>query len=451
MDISDDDQDEKTRSLSPPEILALSPDDDDDDDDDSVSFLDTNAGKDPYTDHDRCIHIEVDIMEEDSQDIGPWLFIVTAAAVHGDDSIASVTAYLIKREEIQARDDEKTSFRKALRDEKNMMDVMCHSPKIFNSSGHATPEFLMSLSLYFQDEDMQRYLDTQDVAEQPLNRAWILLIRDIEVEPQYRRLGIGGNMVREMIQAVLAKSDEADRPLLVAVQPKSFDEFPYEEMIQMNNIVYKRRIIEVFWESIGFKRYPRVDSGFLGPWQFWGTPLALPPKKRLSIPDDLAMRNTRTATPPPRSPFPRRVYADRKVNDETRSRSPAAHARVQRHVRNDDAASRNDDAASGRWLDDPTDPAVSPASARLIINLMKMMDVRGKPYRIRPFKRLVQQVPLSPEPDQQPKNPFKAPAGRPVAPVPTLKRESALESKSALQSMQAQLEPNEPSPRFLVR
>lgn len=358
---SPENTDRKNGSLSPPENLALSSDDNG-----SVTSLDTNS-------NDR-----LQITVHPTQNPGSWLINVDVTASDADAvKVASITAYVIKREEVPANGYLAQRFRRALEGENKYLEVMLDFPEIFNADGTAKNQYIATLRKFFTPEDRQKFYQSLSVVDQPLNRAWILLIRDIEVNERYRRLGIGGNMVRKLIQVGLEMCKRRGRPLLVAVQPKSHNELPDTEMYSISKLSKKRRVNEVFWERIGFSRLAREDVGFLGPWHFWGTPRGLPSKKRIVIPADDENRETRLSTPPARDPPRRRIkVAVEPVHPDARG----------------DNGQRDEDGIS--WFDDPADPSLSSATRAFVAAEVARYEAEGEPYRLRPMKRA--------------KNPFKA-------------------------------------------
>lgn len=385
---------------SDPEELAIS---------DSDSSINRSSVE---TDPDNGLEITCDLLEKFNQGIGPWLFeVLTCAFRHGEEQVASVHGYLIKKEEIKVRDNKKKSFRKAMKDEDHMLNVMFELPRIFHPRGPVNPEFLDFLGQCFTANDMRAFSNTKDAAEHPSNRAWILLIRNVEVEAEYRQLGIGSNMIRKTIQRVMEQCIVAHRPLLVVVQPKRIDEFSDEEWAEISELVYNNRVNDVFWECMGFCRLGSSYSGFTAPWWFWGSACSLPPKKRITIPDNLENRNTRTATPPPRAHSPRdysqsNPYKWFPVVEGRRVRSLIGPQAPQE----DNSAPEKDAADNVRWFDNPDDPSINREDAQLTRNLMRTLDALGKEYRVRPLKEPVQ-APVITSPSRQSNCPFKAPAG----------------------------------------
>ncbi|KAJ4418454.1 hypothetical protein N0V82_005533 [Gnomoniopsis sp. IMI 355080] len=428
------------------------------------------------TDFDTGLDITCDLIEKFNQGIGPWLFeVLTRATRHGEEEVASVHSYLIKREEIQVRNNKKKSLRKALKDEDRILNVMFELPKLFHPHGPVNPEYLQPLGSYFRADDIRTFGNTRDATEHPANRAWILLIRDIVVDVQYRRLGIGGNMIRRTIKDVLRNCVVAGRPLLVAVQPKRIDEFSLEEWAEISELVYKNRVNDVFWRNIGFKAIGGPFSGFAGPWYFWGSAFGLPPKKKVIVPDDLETRNTRTATPPPRPRLARDinrpdphdwfpVVQGKKVRSLLGPESLGPSRLLQAPPKDDsapgpevqslnrliqglpsflkapakdDSALSNDVAYKVGWFDNPDDPSLTPAEAKFIRDSMRTLDALGKKYQVKPLGEPVQ-APAAQFPSRQPKCPFKAPSGAkapkmldvsqtlpPLPPSPTTSQQAA--------------------------
>lgn len=378
------------------------------------------------SDPNDCLDINCNMTEKFDQGIGPWLFdVLTSAIRHEEEEVATVHAYLIKREEIQVHDNKKKSLRQAMKDEDSMLNAMFALPKIFHPHGHVNPDFLLPLGQCFIANDMQVFHEKDDATEHPANRAWILLIRDLLVTAEYRRLGIGGNMIRKTLQTVLHHCIAAGRPLLVVVQPKRIDEDKDEQWPQVNELAYHRRVNQVFWEDIGFKRYKNSFSGFTAPWYFWGTELSLPSKKRIAIPDNVAVRNTRTATPPlrPRTPPDRTrptPFDSFPVFEDTESgpalRPSRAFSTCPSAPPMGDSAPGNNAAGTDWWFDNPDDPSITPEYAQTIRKLMRTMDTVGKKYQLKPIKEPVQ-TSAAPPMARQSKCPFKAPSGA-VAPTP---------------------------------
>ncbi|KAJ4389282.1 hypothetical protein N0V93_006747 [Gnomoniopsis smithogilvyi] len=394
--------------LSDPEELAI-PNPDSSDNRSSVE-----------SDPDNGLDITIDLIEKFDQGIGPWLLeVLTYAIRDGEQEVASVYSYLIKRENIQTRDNKRKSFRKALKDEDPMLNVMFRLPKIFHPHGPVNPDYLQPLGHCFSAHEIRSFSNTNDATEHPANRAWILLIRDLVVDGAYRRLGIGGNMIRKTIQEALKQCAVAGRPLLVAVQPKRIDEFTDEEWADMDKMIYDYRVNDVFWENIGFKWLGSRFSGFTAPWYFWGLAFDLPPKKRITIPNDIESRNSRTETPPPRAHPPRdynrpnphdwfpTVQGERVVS-LIKQQTPLRPLRQDRPK--DMNASDYDAASSVWWFDNPDDPLISPEESQRIRGAMQLMDNINMNYRVRPNKEPVQ-VQAAQSPTSQPKCPFKAPSG----------------------------------------
>lgn len=370
------------------------------------------------TDPESGLEIACDLIDSFKQQTGPWLVEVFTCALNGrQEEVASIHAYLIKKENIQAHENKKKSLRKALRDEDPMLNVMFKLPEIFHPHGHVNPEFLPALGHCIGVPNTPALEMASNATERPQERAWILLIRDVGVEAKYRRLGIGGNMIRRTLQKVMAESSVAGRPLIVMVQPKRTDEFSDEQWSEIYDMIYNCRVNEIFWESLEFKRLHSRFSGFTSPWFIWGSALRLPPKKKITIPDDLETRNTRTATPPPRHHSPRqsnqptpydwfpvveggevRIFIDPSTKLPALRPAPPRNDAV-----NDDY---NDDNAP--WIDNPDDPSITQEYARRIRGVMHTMDANGERYRVRPLKEPVQ-VPVAQPMSGQTNCPFKAP------------------------------------------
>lgn len=370
------------------------------------------------TDPESGLEIACDIIDSFNQRSGPWLFEVCTCAFNDrQEEVASVHAYLIKKENIQAHENKKKSLRKALRDEDPMLNVMFELPKIFHPHGHVNPKFLTALGHCIGVDDNQVLGTSSSTTEKPQERAWILLIRDVMVDVKYRRLGIGGNMIRRTLQRVMAESSAADRPLIVMVQPKRTDEFSDEQWSEIYDMIYNCRVNEIFWESLEFMRLHSRFSGFTSPWFIWGSALRLPPKKKITIPDDLETRNTRTATPPPRPHSPRQSNQPTPYDwfpvvegGEVRSfidpltKLPALRPAPPRNEAAYD--DYNDDNAP--WIDNPDDPSITQEYSRCIKGLMHRMDATGERYRVRPLKEPVQ-APVAQNMSGQTNCPFKAP------------------------------------------
>lgn len=454
MDISDQVGDVK--DLSDPEDVVASESD--------GNFSVSSVDGDPH----NGLDIACDLIQKFDQGIGPWLFeVLTCAFRHGEEETGSVHAYLIKREQIQARDNKKKSVRKALKHEDLMLTVMFELPKLFLPQGPVNPQFLEGLSHAFPAHDMRAFNETNDAAEHPANRAWILLIRDLHVETEYRRLGIAGNMIRKTIRTVLEACAQAGRPLLVAVQPKRTDEFSDEEWSQFREMVYHCRVNQRFWEKIGFKRLNGSMSGFTAPWYFWGTALSLPPKTTITIPNDIATRITRSSTPPPRARDPRTskrrtpydyfpevhgqsVRSFLTPTNRTWSTLPPA------PLKNDHAPGHDDAAADDiQGFDDPEDPSLPLEDAYLIKSMMVEMDKLGEKYRVRPLKEPVQ-APVAESTSRQQNCPFKTPlrAIAPKPPAPTTFQAATASEPSQLPAARPsdrnQFSAPQPSSRFLV-
>lgn len=370
------------------------------------------------TDPESGLEIACDIIDSFNELSGPWLFEVCTCAFNDrQEEVASVHAYLIKKENIQAQENKKKSLRKALRDEDSILNVMFELPKIFHPHGHVNPEFLLALGHCIGFPDTPAQGMSSITTEQPQERAWILLIRDVVVDAKYRRLGIGGNMIRRSLQKIMAESSVAGRPLIAIVQPKRTDEFSDEQWSEIYDMIYNCRVNEIFWESLEFKRLRSRYSGFTSPWFIWGSALRLPPKKKITIPDDLETRNTRTATPPPRSHSPRQSnqptpYDWFPVVDGAEVRSiidpstklPALRPAPPRNY----TASGDYKDDNAPWIDNPDDPSITQEYARDIRGLMHTMDATGERYRVRPLKEPVQ-VPVAQSVSGQNNCPFKAP------------------------------------------
>lgn len=372
------------------------------------------------TDPESGLEITCDLIDNFNQRSGAWLFeVLTCASNDIEEEVASVHAYLINKENIQAHENKKKSLRKALRDEDPMLNVMFELPKIFHPHGHVNPEFLPALGHCIGVDDNQALTNSSNYTELPQERAWILLIRDIAVDARYRQLGIGGNMMRRTLQRAMVESSVAGRPLIVIVQPKRIDEFSDEQWSEIYHMIHNCRVNEVFWESLGFKRLDSRYSGFTSPWFIWGSGLRLPPKKKITIPEDLETRNTRTATPPPRPDSPRQSNKPTPYDwfpvvegSEVRSfidpltKLPALRPAPPRN--NAECDDYNDNNAP--WIDNPDDPSVTQEYARCIRGLMHKMDATGEKYRVKPLKEPVQ-IPTAQPMSGQTNCPFKAPSG----------------------------------------
>lgn len=373
------------------------------------------------TDSESGVQIACDLIESLTQQRDHWLFeVFTCAFNHKEEEVASVHAYLIKKENIQAHESKKKSLRKALRDEDPMLNVMFELPQIFHPHGHVNPEFLPVFGHCIGVDDTQAPEMSSKSLEKPQERAWILLIRDVMVDAKYRQLSIGGNMIRKTLQRVLTECSMASRPLIVAVQPKRTDEFSDEQWSEINEMIYNCRVNEVFWENIGFKRLKSRYSGFTSPWFLWGSAFRLPLKKKITIPDDLENRNTRTATPPPRPHSPRYisrptpydcypVVQGKKIIyfiHASTNKLPAVRPTSPR----DDAASDDHDGDDVQWVDNPDDPSITQRDAQHIRDLILAFEIAGKKCRVRPIKEPVQ-IPVAQSTSVQSNCPFKAPPG----------------------------------------
>lgn len=368
------------------------------------------------TDAESGLEIACDVIESFTSQKGHWLFEVFTCAFNSkEEEIASALAYFIKKENIEAHENKKKSLRKALRDEDPMLNVMFELPQIFHPHGHVNPEFLPALGhcIGVDDTRAPEMSSTSNATEQPQERAWILLIRDVMVDAKYRQLGIGGNMIRRTLQRVLSECSVAGRPLIVAVQPKRTDEFSDEQWSEISEMIYDCRVNEIFWESLGFKRLKSRYSGFTSPWFLWGSAFRLPLKKNITIPDDLENRNTRTATLPPRPhnprnysrPTPYDCYPVVRCGKVIYTIHPS-----KTKVPVDHAASDDCDDDDVQWVDNPDDPSITRKDAQHIRDLMLAFEVAGKKCRVRPLREPVQ-IPVAQPMSVQSKCPFKAPPG----------------------------------------
>lgn len=203
-----------------------------------------------------------------SKHIGAWFFDVGVIASHKDIPIGSCSAYLARREYIDPLpgDSRKLNFRGALKVTFPALCVLFEEPlRFFHKNGVLCDDFEAFASSFFVYDDFKYYRESagndkrgKDAAMHPGSRAWILTIRDIQVDLPYRRRGIGETMVRELLVKISELAKAADRPLLVVVQPGFLNDIPYKTLVDQHGhhgIHLRSEIAEVFWRSIGFERY----------------------------------------------------------------------------------------------------------------------------------------------------------------------------------------------------
>lgn len=214
--------------------------------------------------HDPTVDIQVIMAQSMKQDLGPWFFTVHIAALHNNKTIGTCDAVLIKRECITYRQRSAKTFLEAMRREAEDLTIVFHSPPMLHPKhGRVIPVCLRLIKDFFRSEDYKDYrasrgkdVQGKDLRMHPANRAWFLIFQKIEVEERYRRRGVAGGMVRKALAHVWPLAEQADRPLFVAVKPSSVDDFSLDIWRHKPlSIVYKSRIAERFWRSLGFLRY----------------------------------------------------------------------------------------------------------------------------------------------------------------------------------------------------
>lgn len=227
--------------------------------------------------HSPTVDIEVTIVQSFKQDLGPWFFAVRTAALHNDKTIGRCDAVLIKRECVIYPENDSTTFLEAIRGEDEGLTILFDSPPLLHKKrGRVILAYLRLVKDFFPSSDYKYYRASQGKDEQgkdlrvhPANRAWLLLFRNIEVDRKYRRRGVAGGMVRNTLTKVCSLAEQADRPLFVAVQPGSPDNFPPEVWRHKPlEIIYKGRIAETFWRSLGFIHYKGPRLRYNWPWLF---------------------------------------------------------------------------------------------------------------------------------------------------------------------------------------
>ncbi|KAF3771183.1 hypothetical protein M406DRAFT_67508 [Cryphonectria parasitica EP155] len=264
---------------------------------------------------------EVFVEENSSQDIGPWAFTVWVEARHKGEVVGFCLGLLIKRECIEARNGVKKPLMEAMLALSDCLGTLFTAPKVFREDG-VIPTNVVDILDGGQLFPKREYAASlgKGSLEQPINRAWFLMLGDIHVNPQYRRLGIGGNMVRRALERVSWEAYRANRPLFAGAGPSRVDHGkiaagPEEREVDR----YAARQAEVFWQVVGFRKHKAPDLGLPWAWHFWGSGQSLLLEKNVVVPDPLPpLRKDRPPMPPQLE-----LSSYRPVADSARSTAPS--------------------------------------------------------------------------------------------------------------------------------
>ncbi|KAJ0108113.1 hypothetical protein J7T55_007232 [Diaporthe amygdali] len=261
--------------------------------------------RDPPEDEVLCIRLITSPPFEGTD--GPWLQEVTVSAVFNKSCVAFCTALLIKEEHYIS---DHVHFFNAMDDAGgDPMSDLAHlilwseqrwitlrnlkmdritktrlRPALNARCRHMAGE----IPRYCQPRLYKPKPGTPGLYAIPPKRTWALYFNYIEVQHDFRRYGIGWEMVRMALEQVHLRARGANRHLLAAVQPQLL--YTLNLVIDRDHQQQERGVVESqqFWLAMGFQKFIKSQADGSN-WYFWSDSFTLPKERDIHNGDDLNM------------------------------------------------------------------------------------------------------------------------------------------------------------------